>query len=96
MSRAPLPADDRGFRADGSWSTHVCVRCGDERLVGPGEVHPQTYDGWHAPGTWARPWCRWMPPARAAKIAYRESSKTKPRPEDARARPVVLLLWEAD
>jgi hypothetical protein len=30
------------FRADGSWSTYVCVRCGDERLVGPGEVHPQT------------------------------------------------------
>jgi hypothetical protein len=34
--------DDSGFRADGSWSTYVCVRCGDERLVGPGEVHPQT------------------------------------------------------
>ncbi len=29
------------FGADGSWSTYVCVRCGEERLVGPGEVHPQ-------------------------------------------------------
>jgi hypothetical protein len=30
------------FRRDGSWSTYVCVRCGYERLVGPGKVHPQT------------------------------------------------------
>jgi hypothetical protein len=30
------------FCADGSWSTYVCVRCGEERIVGPGELHPQT------------------------------------------------------
>jgi hypothetical protein len=30
------------FRRDGSSSTYVCVRCGEERMVGSGEVHPQT------------------------------------------------------
>jgi hypothetical protein len=30
------------FRRDGSWSTYVCVRCGEERRVGPDEVPPQT------------------------------------------------------
>jgi hypothetical protein len=30
------------IRADGSWSTYVCVRCDEERLVGPGEIHRQT------------------------------------------------------
>jgi hypothetical protein len=27
---------------EGSWSTYECVRCGEERIVGPGEIHPQT------------------------------------------------------
>jgi hypothetical protein len=35
-----LTAVDIGL--DGAWSTYVCIRCDEERLVGPGEIHPQT------------------------------------------------------
>jgi hypothetical protein len=35
-----LTAVDIGL--DGSWSTYVCIRCGEERIVEPGGIHPQT------------------------------------------------------
>jgi hypothetical protein len=75
--------DQRGFGASGpSKGTHAPPA--DRMTAGMARGHR------------ARPWCRWMPLARAAKIAYRESSKTKPRLRMLARGQVVLLLWEAD